>query len=225
MKTKTLVIIVVVLVVVVVVGYALINSMSRRLSEEDLKELALAKAKEALVKDIYIEKMNIPMLNEFFSGYSTFRVSGQPKEAISYPYPSTYVIAVSPNRVAFIIPPDFTTMVQKQHIKIDDKDKAINLASLYLYFLDNTTIILENASDIPWKQRPTYAVDPLNYSTIIKPPNIFLDYDVYSINIYTWHKNGDVIKWSFEIKKDGQLSVEKNKIASKVGDYSLSGFR
>jgi len=46
--------------------------------------------------------------------------------------------------------------------------------------------------------------------------------DGYLLHFYTWYEiGGAVTKWTMKVAKDGTITVQKEKVAERVGNYHL----
>jgi len=191
--------------------------------EAERRELATQKAQEFFDREIKMEKLATPVLDKLFPTHEVYKIRGY---SGGYPYPMTRIVAIGCDCRTFELPKDFNLVISRENLQIEDKGIALELAKAYMLLKDEDIILLGSVNDIPWKYRPDYAEDPVKYSSRIKKPQVSFRDGTYYVEIYTWRKaGGEINRWAFEIRKGGEIAVEKYEIASSVGDYEQPVFR
>jgi hypothetical protein len=156
--------------------------------------------------------------------------------------PFYYVVARGPLDVCYLLPDEFNTVVKAEGLAVDSVEEAWELAKIYIY-ADAAGFpfkIINNATEIPGLS-PQY-IEELNKSgnaemrrwaqehyaqyqrlkSVITPAEVRVVEDGYLLHFYTWYEiSGDVTKWTLKVARDGTITVEKEKVAERVGSYHL----
>jgi hypothetical protein len=58
--------------------------------------------------------------------------------------------------------------------------------------------------------------------SVITPAEVRAVEDGYLLYFYTWYEIGDAVtRWTMKVAKDGTTTVQKEKVAERVGNYHL----
>jgi len=156
--------------------------------------------------------------------------------------PMYYVVARGPLDVCYLLPDEFNTVVKAERLTIDSVEEAWELAKIYIY-ADAAGFpfkIINNATEIPglspqyieelnksgdvesrrWAQK-RYA-QYLRLKNVITPAEVRVVEDGYLLHFYTWYEiGGKVTRWTIKVAKDGTITVQKERVAERVGSYHL----
>jgi len=155
--------------------------------------------------------------------------------------PFYYVVARGPLDVCYLLPDEFNTVVKAEGLAVDSVEEAWELAKIYIYadaagfpfkIINNTTEIpglspqyiekLNKSGDVEsrrWAQK-RYAQHQ-RLKSVITPAEVRAVEDGYLLHFYTWHEiGGDVTRWTMKVARDGTITVQKEKVAREVGQYS-----
>jgi len=156
--------------------------------------------------------------------------------------PFYYVVARGPLDMCYLLPDEFNTVVKAEGLAVDSVEEAWELAKIYIY-ADAAGFpfkIINNATEIPglspqyieklnksgdvemrrWAQK--HYAQYLRLKNIITPAEVRVVEDGYLLHFYTWYEiGGDVTRWTMKVAKDGTITVQKEKVAERVGNYHL----
>jgi hypothetical protein len=155
--------------------------------------------------------------------------------------PFYHVVARGPLDVCYLLPDEFNTVVKAEGLAVDSVEEAWELAKIYIY-ADAAGFpfkIINNATEIPGLS-PQY-IEKLNKSgdvesrrwaqehyaqyqrlkSVITPAEVRAVEDGYLLHFYTWYEiGGAVTRWTTKVARDGTITVQKEKVAREVGQYS-----
>jgi hypothetical protein len=180
---------------------------------------------ERLIEETVRERFNIDsrfnlkvrefkhsFIEQFVKNNKIFRVD------IPTQPPGSVFIALSSDKEIFYLPSEFNKFIATEDIWVDTNQKAIAVARFYLALASDNILILQRANDIPYSGN--YGKDPENYTSLVIPPYAFSKNNGYQVNLYFWNKNnGAIVKCSFDIERNGWLTIKKSMIADRVGDF------
>ena len=156
--------------------------------------------------------------------------------------PFYYVVARGPLDMCFLLPDEFNTVVKAERLTIDSVEEAWELAKIYIY-ADAAGFpfkIINNATEIPglspqhieelnksgdvesrrWAQE--HYAQYLRLKSVITPAEVRVVEDGYLLHFYTWYEiGGKVTRWTIKVAKDGTITVQKERVAERVGSYHM----
>jgi len=135
--------------------------------------------------------------------------------------PVAYIVGEGLDGKTFKLPNEFNEMIVREKINVDTEEKAFEVSETYVNssITFGRILILKNSSDIPKRNVDENLSEIAN---IIKPPYYTKEKDKFFVRFYTWKEIGGLVEdWSFNVSRDGRVSVERDEIASRIGAYGM----
>lgn len=198
-------------IILLVVVFLTIRATPRGLNDQEL--LAFRKCFGLGTKFSGIDELTGLLL---IKKHSVYVVRG-----FSFPgelHPPPYCLAaVGNDHKSFKLPEDFNKVMVRENLSVETVDTALLVAETYarVSSIPGRPAILDDYTQIP----KGTGKDPSQFDKLIIPPNVSAQNGSYSVSFYTWTRvGGRLDKWSFIIKQNGVIEVDREQVESLVGD-------
>jgi hypothetical protein len=130
-------------------------------------------------------------------------------------------------------------VVKAEGLAVDSVEEAWELAKIYIYadaagfpfkIINNATEIpglspqyiekLNKSNNVEMRAQEHYA-QYLRLKSVITPAEVRAVEDGYLLHFYTWYEiGGAVTRWTLKVARDGTITVQKERVAERVGSAS-----
>jgi hypothetical protein len=124
------------------------------------------------------------------------------------------------NGKVYALPEEFNTLMRDAGLAILSSTQALGVADAYVKASElPPVIVLESAENIPQQIENV----PPDIATQIQPPSTRQTGDGFAVELYTWSEvNGVLRRWTLTVRSNGEVSAQKELVASFVGDRELN---
>ncbi len=173
---------------------------------------------------ITLEEVHSPLIDKIFTKFTVVKATLQRRS------PNDCLIALDDKQETYELPKDFTQLIRKLDIPLDERNLVIEFACLYVSLSTHSelTVFPLKWEDIPWlpKSPPPNSVSPKQYDSRIQPFFVEKLTDSWNVTLVSWEKSlGRLTQWNISLNRKSKKIISKTEeIGQRVGDFIMDRF-